>query len=137
MQIRHSLPSSACDRAQSNVGAPHVFLSQEPMGDEAGTPGGEWDDSAPLVSWILYKRINSFYGKAKNTIPHNTHVLYTPYECVLILWFVYKSLQLVLERDKQFLFDLEDFNFYASYLFLWLLFIKIKPLCAKLENGNI
>lgn len=113
MLIRHSLPSSACDRAWRNVGAPNVFLCQEPVGDEAATPSGEWDDPAPLVSWILFKSIISFYGKAKNTIPHNTHILYMSYECVLILWFVYKSLQLVLERDKQFLFDLEDFNFYA------------------------
>lgn len=50
MQIRYSLPSSACDGAWSNVWAPNVFLCQELVGDGAATPSGEWDDPAPLVS---------------------------------------------------------------------------------------
>lgn len=51
-------------------------------------------------------------------------------EEVLILRFVWKSLELILEVDKCFLFHLKDGHISG-------LLLKIKTLLAKLENRSI
>lgn len=56
-------------------------------------------------------------------------------ECVLILRFVWKSLEFILEVEKCFLFRLKDGHICAQYLFLRSLTLKSR--LAKLENRSI